>query len=125
MNRKRDLYLIAEAYKQVNEQDDWSNMGEWVKFLSQPSIANKPVSYRVETQSPGGMSYGGNVTFNQIINKAKVLLANNPSEKQRILTDTANQLQDYFAGLNGARVIDNNTREDLMDVISNLGNTEL
>lgn len=130
MNRKRELYLIAEAYESVKDSqgtnDEWANMGEWVKFLSQPSIANKPVSYKVALadESPGGASYGGGVTFSGIINSAKNLLQGNPSEKQKTLTNTANQLQDYFAGLNGAGVIDNATREDLMDMVANLGNTE-
>lgn len=40
MNRKKDLYLIAEAYNRViKEQDvnnEWANIDDWVKFLSQP-----------------------------------------------------------------------------------------
>lgn len=120
----RESKLIFEAYRRVNEQQEWTNMDEWIKYFSQPSISNAPVSFKTETADGTGMSYGGNVTINDIIGKAKVrlnALGRNPEDKQNVLSQTANALQDYISG---SKQLDSQTVNDLMDEFAKLDNVE-
>jgi hypothetical protein len=120
----KDIKLIFEAYKSVNEQQEWTNMEDWVKYFSQPSISNAPVSYKTQMAGSEGTSYGGNVTVNDIIKRAKnslSVMGSNPQDKQRILTQAANSLQDYISG---SKQLDNQTISDLMDEFAKLDNVE-
>jgi hypothetical protein len=148
MNRKRDLYLLAEAYESVyKDQAAGAEASDTIakpatptdvealaKTFGDPDYAlNIPVSYKVQTADGAGTSYGGGVTLNSIIRRAQVGLSvsgSNPQDKQQILTQAANQLQDWAVGMNQDTGvpeedrIDDNTRDYFMNIFSNLESTE-
>lgn len=107
----------------------------WIKSLAGQrqlfQLMQQPVSFSTTTQT-GGQSHG-QVTLKQVLDKAKTLLTavnNSPKYKEQVLTKTANELQDYIAGLNqDSRVpqnlrLDNETTNNLMDTFANLGEVE-
>ena len=93
-----------------------------------------PVSYRTEMAGGKGTSYGGGVTLDNIVRKAQnslQLLGHNPQDKQGILTQAANSLQDWAVGMNQDskvpeedRIIDDQMRDRFMDSFTNLNNVE-
>jgi len=117
--------LIFESYKTIviKEQEEWSNIDDWIKYFSSPTVLNSPVEYKTETQT-GASSLGSNVTLNQIITDAKnklKMLSTSPQSKHNALTQISNSLQDYASGL---KQLDTQSINDLMDVFADLNNVE-
>lgn len=92
-----------------------------------------PVSYRTEMAGGKGTSYGAGVTLDSIVRKAQnslQMLGQNPEDKQGVLTQAANSLQDWAVGMNqDSKVpeedrIDDQMRDRFMDSFANLNNVE-
>lgn len=131
------MISFKEYYKPITEQlatvntNDAATLG---KTLGDPNMGllNVPVSYKTQT-AQGGTSYGANVTLDGIVRSAQNslrMLGSNAQDKQNILTQAANSLQDWAIGLNQDNKvpqehrIDDNFRDKLMDMASNLNNVE-
>ena len=124
--------LVNSVLKEQTTANDAATLG---KTLGDPNfgLLDIPVSFRTQQATGPGMSYGNNVTLSSIIKNAQnnlKMLGHSPQDKQKILTQTANQLQDYFVGLNqDPKVpqdlkIDDNFRNKLMDMASKLNSVE-
>ena len=105
------------------------------KTLGDPDMGllNIPVDFRTELADGSGTSYGSGVTLDSIVRRAQNslrVMGGNAQDKQSILTQAANSLQDWAIGLNRDNTvpqehrIDDSFRDKLMDMASNLNNVE-
>lgn len=92
MNRKRDLYLIREAYDGVVGTEE---LDKWLKILT--AAAHVPTSYfGVETDT-GAKSYGSNVTFDNIMRTAQArYMAEHESTLKELAVDLTNLVKGFM-----------------------------
>jgi hypothetical protein len=119
--RDNDNIILENLYKSVVINEN-VNLDPWVEWFSKKEISNLPVSWsNVETDG-GGMSYGGNVTFDHIMKNAKTNYSNYPDETLKKLSS---ELQDYVIGLQeDKKVIDQNTASGLISMFQDINNVK-
>jgi hypothetical protein len=118
--RDNDQIILESLYRSVVNEN--ANLDQWVTWFNGKEIANLPVSWSgVETET-GSKSYGGNVTFDSLMQTAKTNYPTNPTE---ILKRLSSQLQDYIIGLQEDKgVIDQNTASGLITMFQNPNNVK-
>lgn len=109
--------LACEANNNEN-----SHINQWLNWFKNKQIASLPVSWSGIETSGGVKSYGGNVTFDKIMQDAKASYNANP---KNVLNRLSSTLQDYIIGLQEDRkVIDQNTASKLVALFQDLNNVK-
>jgi hypothetical protein len=119
--RDNDNIILENLYRSVviNENVD---LDPWVEWFSKKEISNLPVSWSNVETDEGSMSYGGNVTYDNIMKNAKTNYSNYPDETLKKLSS---ELQDYVIGLQeDKKVIDQNTASGLISMFQDINNVK-
>jgi len=114
----------VDLYRLVCEEDnnENSNLNQWLNWFKNKQIASLPVSWSGIETNKGGISYGGNVTFDKIMKDAKAGYNANP---QNVLNQLSSTLQDYVIGLQeDKKVINRNTASQLVAMFQDLNNVK-
>jgi hypothetical protein len=119
--RDNDNIILENLYKSVIINEN-VNLDPWVEWFSKKEISNIPVSWSNVETDEGSMSYGGNVTYDNIMKNAKTNYSNYPDETLKKLSS---ELQDYVIGLQeDKKVIDQNTASGLISMFQDINNVK-
>jgi hypothetical protein len=117
----RELQNIYHNYKSVTSSPspNKSKDKDWLNFLSHKDIATLPVQWSA-VETPSGTSWGSNVTFANIMNRAKGIHKGS-NNFEMVAPRMSSELQDFVIGLHeDKKVIDQNQASELITMFQNM-----